>query len=482
MGLVLKERVCLLVAGVATSLVLPAAAMAVDPPSITITTPVDEAEFLVGEVVNADYACSDAEGAITLCEGTADGTSVADDALLPTAAHGVGLTFAVDAEDDQGDVNADDVTYSVLVARCADVPDAEVSRNGKVAVAADCEGTWDSVHVTSPPDKGTVEVDPDTDELVYTAPGDYTGTTTFKYHVRNDAEAYDTAARTVTVTVGPCADTATAVYSDVQWPVSVDCGTLDPGETIEIGTDAANGTAVSDGTGVQYTSGPGYVGEDTFTFFLRDGGGDSVEATATITVSPLPPFGGGGGDGGGGGASSGGGGSGGASGLQPDEPDPPAEGLPPIPFLPSLGGAGGVTNGNIPTAFGTTTAVSVPRDKIRAKRRGTFTLPLRNDNRFTVTGTVKVTGAYRKNRKGKRVPRLRARNLELMLPAGNTTKVTLGLSRKAQKLLERKRKLSVVAELKVQDVERTRRTVRERFTLRAAPKQKPKRERKKKRG
>jgi hypothetical protein len=76
------------------------------PPVIAINGPADGAVYTLGQVVNADYTCTDAESAVTKCEGP-----VANGAPIDTATVG-SKSFRVDAESAGG---ASDLTHTYRV-------------------------------------------------------------------------------------------------------------------------------------------------------------------------------------------------------------------------------------------------------------------------------------------------------------------------------------------------------------------------------
>jgi hypothetical protein len=76
------------------------------PPTITVTTPSANAQFVVGQSVAADYACTDDSG-IASCDGP-----VADAASISMADPGA-KTFAVTATDTAGNTASKSVTYTV---------------------------------------------------------------------------------------------------------------------------------------------------------------------------------------------------------------------------------------------------------------------------------------------------------------------------------------------------------------------------------
>lgn len=78
-----------------------------DGPSIVVNTPAPGAVYGVGELVAADYSCSDAESGIATCVG-----SVPDGARIDTATPGE-KTFTVNATDNAGNPASKSVSYSV---------------------------------------------------------------------------------------------------------------------------------------------------------------------------------------------------------------------------------------------------------------------------------------------------------------------------------------------------------------------------------
>jgi hypothetical protein len=80
------------------------------PPTIIITTPANGAQYLLGQAVNADYACQDEAGGSGLasCVGT-----VAKGSHINTASVGA-KTFTVNAADKAGNTSSKAVNYSVI--------------------------------------------------------------------------------------------------------------------------------------------------------------------------------------------------------------------------------------------------------------------------------------------------------------------------------------------------------------------------------
>jgi hypothetical protein len=135
--------------------------------------------------------------------------------------------------------------------------------------------------------------------ITYTAPAGFTGQDSFMYTARDGDNNTGTATVTVTVSSQSAlasSDTgATKQGQPTVPPVDVDdndssvLGTLDP-STVAITAQGSNGTAVSNANGtVTYTPVADFVGQDTFTYTIRDDvPSTSDPATVTITVTPGP--------------------------------------------------------------------------------------------------------------------------------------------------------------------------------------------------
>ena len=77
------------------------------PPQIAVTSPMDGATYRLGEIVHADYACSDEGSGVNLCAGP-----VSSGAAIDTSSIGP-KTFTVQAADNAGNPAAASVTYQV---------------------------------------------------------------------------------------------------------------------------------------------------------------------------------------------------------------------------------------------------------------------------------------------------------------------------------------------------------------------------------
>ncbi len=78
-----------------------------DPPTITLTRPVEGATYVVGQNVTASYECADADSGVATCTGTAD-----DGAAIDTGSIGT-KTFTVEASDNAGNTASRTVSYRV---------------------------------------------------------------------------------------------------------------------------------------------------------------------------------------------------------------------------------------------------------------------------------------------------------------------------------------------------------------------------------
>lgn len=166
-----------------------------------------------------------------------------------------------------------------------------------------------SITITSPPTLGTASVDPATHLIRYTPSCDSVGLDSFSYTIR-DNEGYESAAATVSVTIGESSD-APVAHDDVAgtalntaviirpWANDTDA---DPADSIDnastvvpFGFGPQNGTlAYNPGTfEYTYTPNAGFTGLDRFRYFVRDTTGTiSNLGTAWIRVGPAVSIGG----------------------------------------------------------------------------------------------------------------------------------------------------------------------------------------------
>jgi len=144
------------------------------------------------------------------------------------------------------------------------------------------------------PTNGKVVVNPD-GTYTYTPNTDFFGVDSFDYTIEDVDGEQSTA--TVTITVNATDDTPLAVDDNlfVKEDDSVSGNIFDNDEklvdipVVVVGnTDPSNGTLVLNPDGsFTYTPKPGYYGNDSFTYTLRDNDGDESTATVRILVDPL---------------------------------------------------------------------------------------------------------------------------------------------------------------------------------------------------
>ncbi len=152
-----------------------------------------------------------------------------------------------------------------------------------------------TVTIASDPNQGTVEVDPTTGIVTYTAATGYTGTDSFTYTVAdNKGLVSPPATVTITVTaVGPVAAAFVAPVLAGAGPATIDVlgqasdglGSLTPA-SVTITSAPADGTAtVNASTGnITYTPAAGFVGTDTLKYTVGDGTNTSAPATLSLSV------------------------------------------------------------------------------------------------------------------------------------------------------------------------------------------------------
>ena len=186
-----------------------------------------------------------------------------------------------DANDDTVSVAAGDEVRIPVLANDTD-PDGDVLVIGEV----------------SDPTHGTVTVAGS--DIVYLPDPGYVGTDIFTYAACDPEGLCATATVTVTVTpVAPPNAPPVAVDDTDQTTANHDITVLvlandsdpdgDPLTLVSV-TDPAHGTATIVDGSVVYTPDPDYVGQDTFTYLVRDPDGATDTATVTVIVTPDDDF------------------------------------------------------------------------------------------------------------------------------------------------------------------------------------------------
>ncbi len=185
------------------------------------------------------------------------------------------------------------VTVAPAEPDCAAVPvDAVAGRSTAVTLAC-TSAVAQTFAVVDQPAHGTLSaLDAATGELTYTADAGYDGPDSFTYRSTNAGGTSNTA--TVSVTVAPaepdCAAADVDAGSGKPTAVTLTCtsavaqtyAVVDPPEHGTLGTlDPTTGE-------LTYTSDPGYVGSDSFTYRSTNAGGTSSTATVDVDVHPAP--------------------------------------------------------------------------------------------------------------------------------------------------------------------------------------------------
>ena len=266
-------------------------------------------------------------GSITIVTGPSNGTAVVNDNGTPNDPTDDTIdytpndnfngtdTLVYQIEDSTGDTSDATVTITVTDDG-ADVPTA-VNDTYTVALnstdnlfevlanddfGADGPATTYGPITATDPENGTVIINDNgtptqaDDAIIYTPNPDYSGTDSFEYTITDSNGSTSTA--TVTILIN-----GILAINDINdtfegQPVSGDVGTNDENpdgpagsEVYTVVTQPANGTLVfnADGT-YTYTPNDGFIGEDTFTYEVCDGGSPQAcdQADVIIQVIPFP--------------------------------------------------------------------------------------------------------------------------------------------------------------------------------------------------
>ncbi len=245
-------------------------------PTITITTPADNATYARGATVNAAYACADEAGGSGLdtCTGTVANGQPIDTASLGTK------TFEVEAEDHAGNTAVQSVEYTVTdqtdptIELTTPVDGATYARGATVSADYACADEADGSGLKSC--AGTVPGGDPIDTATL-------GTKTFE--VTAEDEAGNTAEKTVTYAVVDETDPTVAIAAPVDGAsyvrgtaVNADYACTD--ETGGSGIDTCTGT-VANGALVDTSS----AGAKTFTVTAEDAAGNRASKTVAYTVT-----------------------------------------------------------------------------------------------------------------------------------------------------------------------------------------------------
>lgn len=285
-----------------------------DPPTAVDDT-FDVAEDSVDavlEVLDNDTNDPDATGTVTIVSvGTPDqgGTvTIAGDGetlLYTPAANFNGTeTFTYTIEDGTEGSN-DTATVSITVTPLNDLPTAEddefavLVNSAEFALdvltndsdAPDSGEVLTVIEVGTPSQGGTVTIAEGGLGLIYTPDTDFVGTETFTYTI-NDGTTDSNATATVTITVGEIQDDEFTVDEDADetsLDVLANDGVDESAMITAVGTPDQGGTVTvsPDGQAVLYTPADDFFGTETFTYTVEINGGETAEATVTVTVTPV---------------------------------------------------------------------------------------------------------------------------------------------------------------------------------------------------
>jgi Tol biopolymer transport system component/fibronectin type 3 domain-containing protein len=243
-------------------------------PSITITTPAEGASYGRGQVVVADYSCTDASSAVTSCVGT-----VADGAAVDTASLG-GKTFTVTARDAAGNESTKTVSYTVR-----DVTAPTITITTPVDGATYKRGASYSALYTCSDEAGGSGISTCIDsQMAGNGPIDTAtlGTKTFTVHAFDNAG--NASSKTVTYHVTDQTDPVANISSPSEGAVYK----LNQVVTASYGcTDEAGGSGLASCTGTVANGLPvdtSSVGTKSFTVTARDNAGNVGTKTVQYKV------------------------------------------------------------------------------------------------------------------------------------------------------------------------------------------------------
>jgi uncharacterized repeat protein (TIGR01451 family) len=196
---------------------------------------------------------------------------------------------------------SDDGTVSVVVSGAAPVATADSRSTNYLkpitvdVLDNDTDPNGDTLtvgHLTLPKDgtgttRGTAVVTGD-DEITYTPPTTFSGVVTFSYTIDDGDGGEDTALVTITVGPAPAVPNEKATAKPGA-PVSIGLPTVDKNgrlvTVVDVG-DPKHGTVTlnSDGS-VTYTPEDGFVGTDSFRYWVEDEDGNRASALVSVTVA-----------------------------------------------------------------------------------------------------------------------------------------------------------------------------------------------------
>ena len=183
------------------------------------------------------------------------------------------------------------------------IDDTQVTTSGKPVtvnvLANDSDPNGDSLALktfdATTSNNGTIRRDGN--NLIYTPAANYVGRDTFSYVVQDPAGNTATAKVTVTVSADingntPIApNTQVTVLSGTTFSIDTLANATDPNGdtlTLESNTNPAHGAITRSGAILTYTPSVGYLGEDSFTYTIKDPAGNTATAKVTLLMISNP--------------------------------------------------------------------------------------------------------------------------------------------------------------------------------------------------
>ncbi len=165
------------------------------------------------------------------------------------------------------------------------------------SLANDSDPENDTLSITAvgSPSHGSAEISGN--QIIYTPDDGYVGSDSFSYTISDGNGGTATATENVTVTAVtvpnkmPIAQDD-SVVTNQETPVTINtlANDSDPdGDTLTISSvgNPSHGTAMINGDKIIYTPEAGFVGEDSFTYFISDGNGGTATAIETVIVKAV---------------------------------------------------------------------------------------------------------------------------------------------------------------------------------------------------
>ncbi|MGP9547088.1 tandem-95 repeat protein [Psychrobacter sp. AOP7-D1-21] len=207
-------------------------------------------------------------------------------------------SFTYTIDDGQGGVTTQTATIDVAPINDAPVAedssistDEDTEATGTLAAATDVDGNTLTYALDSDANNGTAVVNAD-GSYSYTPNANFNGEDSFTYSIDDGQGGVIT--QTATITVAAVNDVPVAENSSIGVAENfVDTGMLAEANDVDgdeltftLDTDASNGIVVVNADGsYSYTPNADFKGEDSFTYSINDGNGETITKSANVTVS-----------------------------------------------------------------------------------------------------------------------------------------------------------------------------------------------------